>query len=359
MNNLVISIAKTLLSKNIPFCIYRFPEESNFKLAISSDLVNDEKGTVLKFSPFKKSKENKEIILKVLPKERITDGFLEKMRKIPTCSDFWKPLSPQTSKEDYFMHIRAFLDALQKRDLKKAILSRVFYEKKSKAFNAIQCFLELYQNNPSAFVYLSNHPYSGMWLGASPELLLLKDGSLLQTIALAGTQSKKLTKDYHWRKKELEEHAMVKQHIEKEFIEIGGTVKAKKGPYTIETDSVAHLRTDYDFSLPEKVGLEEVLKVLHPTPAIAGLPVTNALNCIQKHERYNRKYYCGIVGEVEQDGNARLFVNLRCMQVGKDNIAIYVGGGITADSDPKEEWEETVLKGNTMKRCIDSTKVLH
>jgi len=359
LNNLVISIAGTLLSKNIPFCIYRFPEEYNLKLAVSSDLLTDEVGIVFKMSPFQKSNENKEVILKVLQKELITDNFLEKLHKMPVRSDFWRSLSPQTSKKNYFTQIHSFLDELQKGDLKKAILSRVFYEEKSKDFDAIHCFQELHQNNPSAFVYLACHPFSGMWLGASPELLLLKEGTSLQTIALAGTQSKNPTKEYHWRKKEQEEHAMVGQHIEKVLKKIGGGVEAKKGPYSIETDSVAHLRTNYDFNLPKNVDLEEVVKVLHPTPAIAGLPVTNALNCIQNHEKYDRKYYCGIIGEIEQEGNARLFVNLRCMEVGKENIAIYVGGGITADSDPREEWEETVLKGKTMKRCIDSTKVLH
>src|SRR5699024_8403762 len=119
----------------------------------------------------------------------------------------------------------------------------------------------------------------------------------------------------------------------------------------------AHLKTHYTFQITDETAFDNLLHALHPTPAIAGLPVKEALEVIKKQEQYDREYYCGVIGEIDTGKTADLFVNLRCMQVGEKNIASYVGGGITADADPREEWEETVLKGKTMTQSIQHLKI--
>src|SRR5699024_7527201 len=131
----------------------------------------------------------------------------------------------------------------------------------------------------------------------------------------------------------------------------------KTATESMETDSVAHLKTDYKFKMGEEYALKSLIKSLHPTPAVAGLPIAPSLACILQYEGYDRQYYCGIIGETSPDNTAHLYVNLRCMQIGEKEIAIYVGGGITAASDPEEEWRETIIKGKTMEDCIHSTKV--
>tara|TARA_R110002050_G_scaffold282950_1_gene431081 strand:- start:217 stop:594 length:378 start_codon:yes stop_codon:yes gene_type:complete len=119
----------------------------------------------------------------------------------------------------------------------------------------------------------------------------------------------------------------------------------------------------------KKNNINPIVKALHPTPAVCGLPKKTTKEFILKNENYNRAYYTGFLGELNfkeetsRSGNQRnkenqvyktiknttsLYVNLRCMQLEDTKAYIYVGGGITQDSDPNKEWEETVAKSNTM-----------
>jgi isochorismate synthase len=78
------------------------------------------------------------------------------------------------------------------------------------------------------------------------------------------------------------------------------------------------------------------------------MPKKEALSFILAHENYNRAFYSGFLGPVHLHGQSNLFVNLRCMQLGRERAVLYVGAGITPDSVPQAEWEETVLKSNTL-----------
>ena len=115
--------------------------------------------------------------------------------------------------------------------------------------------------------------------------------------------------------------------------------------------------------------LYPVIEALHPTPAVCGFPKQKAKEFILQHENYNRQYYTGFLGElnlkqsrtrntnrrnVENNAYAvvktysNFYVNLRCMQLKNETALVYVGGGITRDSDPEKEWEETVNKTKTI-----------
>ncbi len=98
--------------------------------------------------------------------------------------------------------------------------------------------------------------------------------------------------------------------------------------------------------------MTEFISALHPTPAVCGLPKERALELIYKTEMHNREYYAGYCGPINYQGKTDLFVNLRCMKILPDKLALYIGGGLTAKSDPEKEWEETVLKANTLLSVI-------
>ncbi len=99
-----------------------------------------------------------------------------------------------------------------------------------------------------------------------------------------------------------------------------------------------------------------MIRRLHPTAAICGLPRQKAFEFIRMYEGYSRQYYTGFLGEVNypEPGSTSLMVNLRCMQLfPKEKKAwVYVGGGITSSSLPEKEWEETQAKSETMKRVF-------
>ena len=107
-----------------------------------------------------------------------------------------------------------------------------------------------------------------------------------------------------------------------------------------------------------KTNLNNLVLLLHPTPAVGGLPKTNAISFINENENYNREFYAGYLGEMNYYNNSEsdLYVNLRCMKIqkNKDNFEanLYIGCGITKDSIPENEWFETVNKAMTLKNVI-------
>ena len=92
----------------------------------------------------------------------------------------------------------------------------------------------------------------------------------------------------------------------------------------------------------------ELIKTLHPTPAVGGIPVEEGTQFLIKNEKLDRAYYAGFLGPVWEDTKIDFFVNLRCAQILKEAILLYVGAGITFESDPEKEWEETQNKTKTL-----------
>ena len=98
--------------------------------------------------------------------------------------------------------------------------------------------------------------------------------------------------------------------------------------------------------------LFQLLKVLHPTPAVCGLPKEEAYRFILENEGYDRCYYSGFIGWLDPDGRTDLYVNLRCMHIEEEQLTLYAGGGLLASSELNDEWLETEKKLQTIKRLI-------
>jgi len=359
LKELTVTIAETLFLKNISFCLYRFPAEEEFRMAIAENFLPHQKDQIFLISPFHEGSLDKAIHLTVVNNEYLTNDFLHQLQAETVGKEFPDiPLPPETTKREYFQKINAYLQEIHSGKIEKAILSRVIYEDKPKDFNLFDCFLRLSASYPETLSYLLVTPQSGIWMGATPELLLEKRQNLYAVMALAGTQPRRESGKYFWREKETVEHLMVARHIQNVFKKNGFKLIKKSPLTTKETGKVAHLKTDFLFEDIIKIRLELILKDLHPTPAIGGLPVNNALACILEHEGYDRRYYSGIIGQTDFSSTADLYINLRCMQIGRDKIAIYTGGGITAGSDASEEWQETILKSKTVAEKINPSKTM-
>jgi len=208
--------------------------------------------------------------------------------------------------------------------------------------------LKKYNN---AFVYLWFHPVIGLWMGATPERLIGIAQNKFETMALAGTQLFNGSLDVHWNDKEIHEQQLVTDFI---LEKIKGTIDQIKikGPYTVRAGNLLHLRTDISGTLPSSNVLDNLIISLFPTPAICGLPKDVAAKFILQNEGYDRAFYAGFLGELNIAKSTNLFVNLRCMQLENEDCSIYVGGGITRDSNPDKEWEETVSKTDVIKKVL-------
>ena len=355
-NNNIIRFCRLLLQKGITFCLYRYPGADQYNVALQKGIhsFNNESDFVI--APFIGSDNYETVLLQKVPLQAIADGrFYSELTHLDDCLINWGVLPAETTKKDYLKRIHQYLEYISDEKALKAILSRVKIIDKPADFDPFIFYKKLSSAYPETFASLFYIPGKGIWAGASPELFLKKENDLLNTVALAATLPRSRNGIYKWRRKETREHDMVRRHIEHVFEKNNCKLISSNGPYAFETGRVAHLKTDYVFEQPGANDLDQIIADLYPTPAIGGLPVRKALECINLYEGYSRNYYSGYLGETNGHDLARLFINLRSMQIGEEAIAVFVGGGISDESDPEEEWEETIQKSFTLLEIIEAT----
>lgn len=217
-------------------------------------------------------------------------------------------------------------------------------------WDAVLVMKRLLKLYPTAFRFMWFHPEVGWWCGATPETLVQAEKDIFYTMALAGTQPYE-GKEPTWRVKEREEQQYVTDTILSQIKSLCKDIRVSE-VYTQPAGMVAHLRTDIDGQMLESTDINAIARAIHPTPAICGTPTSVARDFILREEHFDREFYTGFLGVIQPKKKSRLYVNLRSMSV-KDNLAsLYIGGGITIDSDPQEEWIETCNKTQTMLRVL-------
>ena len=164
----------------------------------------------------------------------------------------------------------------------------------------------------------------------------------MKTVALAGTKS--ISENREWTNKEKLEHQLVVDYIVEKLSELN---PGAEGTETIQLGEIQHLQTKISAELETKTALTKICDTLHPTPAVCGIPKDKARKFILENEGYDRSFYTGYFGLISAE-RSEIFVNLRCARLYKNSAAVYVGGGLLAESDPEKEWEETVLKSKAL-----------
>ena len=254
------------------------------------------------------------------------------------------------SKSEYLNQVETLISALKKGELKKVVLSRIIAYEYDEVIDWGYKFEQLCQKYPTAFVYILSDGQGLFWAGATPETLISVRDYKAYTMALAGTMPAKLNpkENYIWQSKECDEQQYVTDYIT-DIIKNSGIKKIHVSETSTHlAGKLAHLVNHIDFEMPENISAMELAQKIHPTPAICGLPKEKALELITENELHKRSYYSGFLGIIQDNKSADFFVNLRCVQVVDNKLYSYVGGGLTADSNPEKEWEETVLKSQTM-----------
>lgn len=255
----------------------------------------------------------------------------------------------------YLQLVENGIREIEKGTFEKVVPSRTKTVDLPETFDLANAFLNLCTTYPNAFVSLTSSPQTGTWLGATPEeLVRVRDKTFFSTVALAGTQPYREGTDIKkvaWTQKEIEEQALVERYIISCFKKIRLREYEEHGPKTVVAGNLMHLKSEFVVNLKE-TGFQQLgsvmLGLLHPTSAICGMPLEPALAFLKKNEGYSRAYYSGFLGPVNIGDDIDLFVNLRCLQLTGRKAVLYAGAGVTADSVPEQEWEETELKMNTL-----------
>lgn len=355
------------LDNELPFVVYRKPNESLVHAIFQKDaelhLVDDFSETGFVFAPFDSN--SKPVLLPAheVCSETFVDGKGSILNRITENLD-------QNEQHDFYVElVKNAIDEIQNKTFKKVVLSR----KLEVACNLLplDLFEKILATYENAFCYVWYHPKVGLWLGATPEILLRTHGLRLTTMSLAGTKPYLKGEMPIWGIKEMEEQKMVTDYI---FNAIEAKVDDLKlsETKTVRAGNLWHLRTEVSGTL-KKNGLSEVIRVLHPTPAVCGVPLSKTKAFLLENENYDREFYTGFLGELNRGGKhfelkdevkqtatlkknaekaTELYVNLRCLRLVDATAQIYVGGGVTHDSIAEKEWQETVSKSKTMLRVL-------
>jgi salicylate biosynthesis isochorismate synthase len=205
---------------------------------------------------------------------------------------------------------------------------------------------------PACYCYLVGTAGEAAFVGASPELLVRRDGARAQTVALAGTtrRSADPAVDDHLGEqllhgaKEREEQRIVARRIERSLDPVSVWVAAAHEPVLVKVLNVQHLATPIRAQLAEPLPCVELAGRLHPTPAVGGEPLAKAAPLIPALEGLDRGWYAGTVGWTDLSEDGEFCVAIRCALL-RGNVAhLYAGNGIVRDSDPAAELAETEVK---------------
>ncbi len=271
-------------------------------------------------------------------------------------------------KENFLYWVNASIQEIKAGNFQKVVLSRTDEEALVADYSTLHFFESLCQVYPQAFVSAFYVPsLQQTWICATPEVLVsINKEGIFKTISLAGTQSVNnhegqmtTPQDARWSQKEIEEQAFVSRYIIECFKKIRLREYIEIGPKTVQAGNLLHLKTEYRvdtkaLNFPQLPGI--MLSLLHPTSAVCGTPKEEAIAWIKNAEAHDREFYSGYVGPVNLNHEIYLFVNLRTVKIMKDSkgylATYYAGCGITEDSDPEKEWEETEMKCQTLQRIL-------
>jgi len=330
------------------------------------------------FTPFNKGKNREFIVADIFfnhqsgefeqhttcskPQEKF-DAFLAGYHKIDNSfqtKDYVRRFDSNTKNKSHFVSlVNKCKASIESGHYQKIVPSRQSIFALKKDFSPVTELFKLCQTYENAFISLVYMPGHGIWLGASPELLLsLENNRIFKTIALAGTQQIRTNFDLAkaaWTQKEIEEQALVSRYIINCFKQIRLREFEEYGPKTVKAGNLVHLKTEFSVDM-EEVNFPQLgtvmLDLLHPTSAVCGMPMIPAAKFLGENEGYDRSFYSGYLGPVNVEGDTSLFVNLRCMRIFKGQGLLFAGAGVTEDSDPEHEWLETEMKFQTLLNVI-------
>ncbi|MDE6117559.1 MAG: chorismate-binding protein [Duncaniella sp.] len=350
-----IEAVNLCLRHNIPFALFALPGEEFFKFFASlpdddgeSPAFDDDECRDTFFINFFDNDEPYTAGVRRVYNARCVREYIESNPECMFEPPVIRPSASSTLRVSYdaaFSHVMPRL----KRYGGKVVLSQ--HQAMLSRRQLLDVADDYFSCSDNTFRYLCYTPETGIWLGATPELLLAtgdNPGEIV-TMSLAGT--KLMEDDAQWDEKNIEEHELVTVYIETALKELGMDVQVDdlcEMPFC----NLKHLCNV--ITAKGDADVREILSTLSPTPAVAGLPRDVALTEIDTFETHSRRCYAGYVG-VRLNGRYYAYVNLRCAFVAPVSLTgenpdvaylynLYSGGGIVSSSVCEEEWNEAMAK---------------
>ncbi|SFN23770.1 isochorismate synthase [Izhakiella capsodis] len=241
-------------------------------------------------------------------------------------------------------------------EVDKIVLSRLIDITTDKTPDSRQLLTQLIAQNPTSFNFHVPLPDGGVLLGASPELLLRKEGDHFSSLPLAGSARRQTNhrldslagEQLMASEKDRHEHQLVIEAMRQVLTPCSEQLNVPDSPHLMTTPTLWHLATQIDGRARSGQNALALACRLHPTPALSGFPHQTAKRLIDELEPFDRQLFGGIVGWCDDRGNGEWVVTIRCARLRKNQVRLFAGAGIVPASSPESEWRETGVKLTTM-----------
>jgi isochorismate synthase len=247
--------------------------------------------------------------------------------------------------------------------LRKVVLARsqAFEPADAQRFDPLATAWALRERQINSTTFLIRRKDGQAFLGSSPETLVhLKDGQV-ETVALAGTRRRNATSTEEDdalsaalfdSEKDRHEQELVTEAILDALQPYVDELHSPQDPEIVRHPDVQHLRTAIHGRLAHHATIFELVKQLHPTPAVGGLPKESALAWLDHHEHLDRGWYAGPIGWISSDGEGEFVVAIRSVLMAGHTASAFAGCGLVVSSNPADEWEESQVKLQTVRQGL-------
>lgn len=290
--------------------------------------------------------------------------------------------------ETYQRSVDHVLKQMEQGELDKVVLSRTLRVVSDDLVDTHQLLRNLFRDNAHGYTFAVpmrkvyetkstitttchddnevNYQETRTFIGASPELLVTRKGTIIRANPLAGSaprsddpaEDRRRAEALLTSAKDRHEHAVVIDAVAAALRPLCKELIVPAEPSLIQTSTMWHLSTEIHGELLNRdISSLEVAFALHPTPAICGTPVLTAREVIGSQEPFDRGLFTGMVGWCDSEGDGEWAVTIRCAEVEGNELRLFAGAGIVAGSTPEAELAETSAKFRTMLLAmgLDST----
>jgi menaquinone-specific isochorismate synthase len=254
--------------------------------------------------------------------------------------------------------VEAAARAIGAGEVEKVVLSRRVVVSGSRPFVPARLAAALAEQHPSCAIFTADFGTRTL-VAASPERLVACHGGRIESYALAGTARCDSADPFLGGRllssaKDRLEHRLVVGWIAEALGGLCETLDVPAEPRRMTLGKLQHLWTPISGTLRQGADMLQAAQRLHPTPAVAGLPLAAARKVLGALGETRSGWYTGATGWINRVGDGELAVVLRCALLNGYLAELSAGGGIVAASQPEAEFAETELKLQTM---LDALRV--
>jgi len=264
------------------------------------------------------------------------------------------------SREDFLAGVKKSKEYVMAGDIVQVVLSQRF--ERSTAVEPFNIYRALRVINPSPYMYYLDTGDAQI-VGSSPEILVRVEEGKIVLRPIAGTRKrgeteavdKALEEELRKDPKEIAEHIMLVDLGRNDVGRVAktGSVKVTEIMTVERYSHVMHLVSNVEGDLRNGLDAFDVLSACFPAGTVTGAPKVRAMEIIEELEPVKRGPYAGSVGYFSYSGNMDTCITIRTLIIKNGKVYVQAGAGIVADSEPENEYMETVNKAKGMMKAVD------